>query len=48
MTSLRGSRSTITPAAEIEEVRWTDPAQPLPDDVAPLLRWLVEREEEQS
>ena len=42
------SRPTITPAAEIEEVRWTDPAQPLPDDVAPLLRWLVEREEEQS
>lgn len=42
------SRPTITPAAEIEEVRWTDPTHPLPDDVAPLLRWLVEREEEQS
>ncbi|WP_433955308.1 GNAT family N-acetyltransferase [Janibacter indicus] len=38
------SRPTITPAAEIEEVRWTDPTHPLPDDVAPLLRWLVERE----
>ena len=42
------SRPTITPAAEIEEVRWTDPTHPLPDDVAPLLRWLVEREEEKS
>lgn len=41
------SRPTITPAAEIEEVRWTDPTHPLPDDVAPLLRWLVEREEKQ-
>lgn len=45
---VRESRPRVMPAAEIEEVRWTDPAQPLPDDVAPLLRWLVEREEEQS
>ena len=31
-------------AAEIDEVRWTAVDEPLPDDVAPLLRWLVDRE----
>ena len=30
--------------AEIDEVRWTASDEPLPDDVAPLLRWLVARE----
>lgn len=29
------------PAAEIEEVRWLDPAQPLPDDLAPMLEFRV-------
>lgn len=36
------SRPDITPAAEIEEVRWLDPSQPLPDDSAPLLRLVVD------
>ncbi len=35
------SRPDVTPAAEIEEVRWVDPAQPLPEDSAPLLRLVV-------
>ena len=34
----------LHPAAEIDEVRWTAVDEPLPDDVAPLLRWLVDRE----
>ncbi|WP_346771026.1 GNAT family N-acetyltransferase [Janibacter cremeus] len=39
---LRGrSRPEVVPAAEIEEVRWLDPAADLPDDAAPLLRLLV-------
>lgn len=37
------SRPAVSPAAEIEEVRWLDSTRPLPDDSAPLLRWLVER-----
>lgn len=36
-----GSRPVVTPAAEIEEVRWVDPTQPLPADSAPLLRLVV-------
>lgn len=36
------SRPEVTPAAEIEEVRWFDPAGPLPEDAAPLLRLLVD------
>ncbi|WP_327077474.1 GNAT family N-acetyltransferase [Janibacter sp. Soil728] len=35
------SRPHVAPAAEIEELRWLDPTQPLPDDSAPLLRLLV-------
>lgn len=35
------SRPEVVPAAEIEEVRWLDPAADLPDDAAPLLRVLV-------
>nr|WP_240312338.1 NUDIX domain-containing protein [Janibacter anophelis] len=35
------TRPEVAPAAEIEEVRWTDPSQPLPDDAAPLLRLVV-------
>ncbi len=31
------------PGAEIEEVRWIDPAQPLPADVAPLVADIVPR-----
>ena len=31
----------VTPAAEIEEIRWVDPTQPLPDGSAPLLRLVV-------
>ncbi|QCB95148.1 NUDIX domain-containing protein [Cellulomonas shaoxiangyii] len=27
----------VAPAGEIEELRWLDPAGPLPDDLAPLL-----------
>ena len=39
---LRGSRAPeITPAAEIEEVRWLDPREPLPADAAPLLHLVV-------
>lgn len=34
----------VHPAGEIDEVRWTASDEPLPDDVAPLLRWLVARE----
>lgn len=40
LTSLR--RPRITPAAEIEEVRWVDPTRPLPHDSAPLLHLVVE------
>ncbi|SDA64847.1 8-oxo-dGTP pyrophosphatase MutT, NUDIX family [Pseudomonas sp. NFPP33] len=29
---------TVQPAAELEELRWLDTNQPLPDDLAPLLR----------
>lgn len=29
---------SVQPAAELEELRWLDTAQPLPDDLAPLLR----------
>lgn len=36
------SRPDITPAAEIEEIRWVDPARPLPGDSAPLLRLVVD------
>ena len=39
-----GSGPVVHPAAEIDEVRWTAVDEPLPDDVAPLLRWLVDRE----
>lgn len=35
------SHPEVTPAAEIEEVRWVDPRQPLPEDSAPLMRLLV-------
>lgn len=28
----------VQPAAELEELRWLDTTQPLPDDLAPLLR----------
>lgn len=35
------SRPQVVPAAEIEEVRWVDPRQPLPSDSAPLLRLVV-------
>lgn len=28
----------VAPAAELEELRWLDLGQPLPDDLAPLLR----------
>lgn len=35
------SRPAVTPAAEIEEVRWLDVSQPLPGDSAPLLSLLV-------
>lgn len=38
------SGPVVHPAAEIDEVRWTAVDEPLPDDVAPLLRWLVDRE----
>lgn len=31
----------IVPAAEIEEVRWLDPDGALPEDTAPLLRWVA-------
>ncbi len=41
----------VTPAAEIEEIRWLDPTQPLPEDAAPLLSLVVDEaartEEEQ-
>lgn len=36
-----GSAPEVLPGAEIEEVRWIDPRQPLPDDIAPLLRRLL-------
>lgn len=39
------SRPQVTPAAEIEEVRWLDPAAALPEDAAPLLRLLVSDDE---
>lgn len=39
LSSLR--RPEVVPAAEIEEVRWTDPTQPLSEDSAPLLRLVV-------
>lgn len=40
---LSGSSSPeVVPAAEIEAVRWVDPREPLPDDIAPLLRSLLE------
>ncbi|WP_435201140.1 GNAT family N-acetyltransferase [Janibacter sp. GS2] len=35
------SRPEVTPAAEIDEVRWADPRHPLPADSAPLLRLLI-------
>lgn len=35
------ARPEVAPAAEIEEVRWTDPGQPLPADAAPLLRLVI-------
>lgn len=35
------SRPPVTAAAEIDEVRWVDPAEPLPEAAAPLLRLLV-------
>ncbi|WP_068250553.1 NUDIX hydrolase [Janibacter corallicola] len=39
---LRGSSAPeIIPAAEIEEVRWLDPREPLPTDAAPLLHLVV-------
>lgn len=38
-------RPDVTPAAEIEEVRWVDPTQPLPGDSAPLLRLVVDEAE---
>ncbi len=31
----------VTPAAEIEEVRWLDPTHEVPADTAPLLRWVA-------
>lgn len=31
----------VAAAAEIEELRWLDPGQPLPDDLAPLLEHCV-------
>lgn len=36
------SRPGLTPSAEIEEVRWIDPREPLADDLAPLLRLLID------
>lgn len=35
------SAPEVVPEAEIEEVRWLDPREPLPDDIAPLLRSIV-------
>lgn len=35
------STPDVAPAAEIEEVRWLDPRERLPDDTAPLLRLLL-------
>ncbi len=35
------SSPAVTPAAEIDAVRWVDPREPLPDDIAPLLRHLL-------
>lgn len=35
------SRPQVAPAAEIEEVRWLDPAAPLGPDAAPLMRLVV-------
>lgn len=35
------SRPGVVPAAEIDEVRWVDPGQPLPVGSAPLLRLLI-------
>ena len=29
---------SVQPAAELEELRWLDTAEPIPDDLAPLLR----------
>lgn len=41
---LTGRRAPVVhPAAEIEQVRWLDPREPLPDDLAPLLLLLVRR-----
>ncbi|WP_368245423.1 GNAT family N-acetyltransferase [Janibacter sp. Y6] len=37
------SAPVVHPAAEIEQVRWLDPREPLPDDLAPLLLLLLER-----
>ena len=39
------ARPDVTPAAEIEEVRWVDPSHPLPEDSAPLLRLVVDEAE---
>lgn len=36
------SRPDVIPAAEIEEIRWVDARQPLPEDSAPLLRLVVD------
>ncbi len=42
---LRATRAPrVTPAAEIEEVRWLDPREPLPADTAPLLHLIVRRD----
>lgn len=35
------SAPEVIPAAEIDAVRWLDPREPLPDDIAPLLRLLL-------
>ncbi|MCB5991411.1 NUDIX domain-containing protein [Janibacter melonis] len=37
------SAPVVHPAAEIEQVRWLDPREPLPDDLAPLLLLLLGR-----
>ena len=37
------SGPVVHPAAEIEQVRWLDPREPLPDDLAPLLLLLLGR-----
>lgn len=39
LTGMRAPR--VHPAAEIDEVRWLDPREPLPGDLAPLLHLLL-------